>query len=261
MTKENVVLVTLLIVTLIAVSGIVAYTVQEEQNTEKQAEAIIEEVGGKKNIDKELEAKLEAIVDEALADVDSNSSYIKEGFKNINFEKALAALDAVGLKPEFVKRPYTLSGLSGKKIWVFTDIERAEKVEPYGLSAKAIFSQTKKQLQGYGIKVISQKEFLAIPDSQRLGLILYINISTQLPEEIDVVPISVSVGFMETVQLARSPEKFCLATTWEQSAIQMGVKEALPDVMTTVRDIVQVFINDYLAANPKETEGKSKNDK
>ena len=57
-------------------------------------------------------------------------------------------------------------------------------------NANAIFSQTKKQLQGYGIMAVSQKELLAIPDNQRLTLILYINISVQLIEEIDVVPIN-----------------------------------------------------------------------
>lgn len=263
MKKKNAVLVTLLVVTLIAVSGIVVYAVQAEQNTEKQVEAIIEEIGGNKNIDEELETKLEAIADEVLADVDFNSLSFEEDFDfiNINYEKSFAALDAVGLKPEWVNRPYCLSGLSDKKIWVAVDIERAARVEPYGLTAESVFNQTKKQLQGYGIKVISEKELLAIPDYQRLVLMLYINISTQLIEGTDVVPINTYVGFLETVQLARSPEKFCTATTWEKNVIQMGVREALPHVTTTVRDIVQVFINDYLAANPKEqpTKGEVKN--
>ena len=255
MIKKNVVFVTLLVATLIAVPAIVVCAIQAEQNTEKQVDAIIEEIGGNKNIDKKLAAKLESIADEFVADVDFNSLFA-EAFININFEKAFAALDSVGLKPEWVNRPYCLSGLSGKKIWVAVDIERAARVEPYGLTAELILHQTKKQLQDYGIKVISQKELQAIPDYQRLVLMLYINISTQLIEGIDVVPINTYVGFLETVQLARSPEKFCIATTWEKNVIQMGMREALPHVTTTVWDIVQVFINDYLTANPKKADEK-----
>lgn len=263
MKKKNIVLVTLLVATLIAVSAIVVYAVQAERNTEKQVDAIIEEIGESKNIDKELEAKLKSIAVEALANVDFNSLSFEEDFDfiNINFEKSFAALDAVGLKPEWVNRPYSLSGLTDKKILVAVEIERAARVEPYGLTAESIFDQTKKQLQGYGIKVISQKELQAIPDYQRLVLMLYINISAQLIEGIDIVPIYTSVEFLETVQLARSPEKFCIATTWKEGAIQMGEKKMLPHVTTTVRDIVQEFINDYLAANPKEqpTKGEVKN--
>lgn len=251
MKAKNVVLVTLFVATLIAVSGIVVYAVQAEQNTKKQVEAIIEEIGGTKKTDKELEAKLEAVADEVLANIDFSSLFVEEDFQNINFEKSFAALDAVGLKPEWVSRPYCLSGLSGKKILVAIDIERAARVEPYGLTAKAIFRQTQKQLQDYGIKVISQKELQAIPDYQRLVLGLYVNINAQLIEGIDIVPINTSIRFVEAVQLARSPEKFCVATTWQEETIQMGVKEALPQVATTVRDVVQVFINDYLAANPQ----------
>ncbi len=263
MKKKNIVLVTLLAATLIAVSAIVVYAVQAEQNTEKQVDAIIEEISGNKNLDKELGAKLEAIADEVLADFDFNSLSFEKDFDfiNINFEKSFAALDAVGLKPEWVNRPYCLSGLSDKKIWVAVDIERAARVAPYGLTAESVFNQTKKQLQGYGIKVISQKELQAIPDHQRLTLTLYINISTQLIDGIDIVPVYTSVEFWETVQLARNPEKFCIATTWKEGAIQMGEKKALLHITTTVRDIVQVFINDYLAANSKEqpTKGEVKN--
>ena len=254
MKKKNIVLVTLLVITLIAVSAIVVCAVQAERNTEKQVDTIIEEFSESKNIDKKLEAKLEAIVDEALANFDFNSLSFEEDFDfiNINFEKSFAALDSVGLKPEWMNRPYSLSGLTDKKIWVVVNIERAARVKPYGLTAESIFDQTKKQLQGYGIKVVSLKELRAIPDYQRLTLLLYINISIQVIEGIDFVPIYTSVEFWETVQLARSPEKFCMAATWKEGAIQMGEKKMLPHVTTTVRDIVQEFINDYLAANPKE---------
>jgi hypothetical protein len=70
---------------------------------------------------------------------------------------------------------------------------------------------------------------------------------------------SITVELHENVLLLREPKRVCLgATTWSKSG-QMVVGEGrIKDLRGYVKDFVNEFINDYLAANPKDHSTKKK---
>jgi hypothetical protein len=170
------------------------------------------------------------------------------GSQTSPFDKAFDAIEAIGLQRTFVKGSQRLSGLFGQELAVAVDIEREDRVTPFGLKKEAIQLQTERQLRSCGIRLRTRKDFQTHP--LKPVFVLYININAQVLDEYDIVPISTSVSFAETMMLARSPEKFCLAHTWYKNTIQMGPKEGLPEVAIAVRDLVQCFIEDYVSANP-----------
>lgn len=90
-----------------------------------------------------------------------------------------------------------------------------------------------------------------LPKSVQLPT-LYVNVNTVIFEEIGRASFSVEVRLIETAALYRN-STFCLAPIWEEGSVggcsTDGLKEAVRECL---RDHLDEFINDYLAANPKE---------
>jgi len=65
--------------------------------------------------------------------------------------------------------------------------------------------------------------------------------------------VNIQVEVRQYVMLYRNPKIWCSATTWINGRIIIcGVNKLRSLVRETVQDCVDEFINDYLAANPKE---------
>ena len=70
----------------------------------------------------------------------------------------------------------------------------------------------------------------------------------------------VHVQFRQTVFLERNPKTLVVAPTWSKGIIG-GAGDSLFVSYTrqAVSDLVDEFLNDYLAANPKESASKKRN--
>jgi len=89
-------------------------------------------------------------------------------------------------------------------------------------------------------------------------------LTIQIREEIGLAAYSISLSLDERVLLIRDPNKICFAKTWITGNVgTVGLSNLKDFVRESLRDYVDIFINDYLAANPKEqpVEEKDKNTK
>lgn len=145
-----------------------------------------------------------------------------------------------------------LQGLEG--VFVVVECIKPE-IEEYGLTKKALQTDTELQLRQYGIKVLTREELQSTPGGQNF----YINVNVVKVEERPVAAVSISVELKEDVLLLREPKRICCcAATWRRGcAVLVGLIK-IKDLREDVKDLVNEFINDYLAANPKEIEAQSK---
>ncbi len=90
--------------------------------------------------------------------------------------------------------------------------------------------------------------------------ILYINLNTTVDEERSHVAFSIRVELQEWAYLCKNGALFCDVPIWEKGG-GLGTCSliSLKDyVRECLRDIVDEFINDYLAANPKDRSSEKK---
>ncbi len=136
----------------------------------------------------------------------------------------------------------TLKALHGVRVLV--EYLRPEG-EKYGLTKEAIETDTELRLRQYGIKVLSREES---PDSY-----LYINVNTVVQEALPIAAVAVQVQFLQDVLLYRDLKTRVTATTWSKGINGLvGVNQLRDFSRENVKDLVDKFINDYLAVNPKK---------
>jgi len=81
-------------------------------------------------------------------------------------------------------------------------------------------------------------------------------------EERPLAAVTIIVELREAVFLLREPKRICIgASTWKRGRVWIVGLGRIRELRESVKDLVDEFINDYLAANPKESEAKSKNNK
>lgn len=142
-----------------------------------------------------------------------------------------------------------LRGLQGVMVLV---IPLKPDVEQLGLTREALQIQTELQLRQYGIKVLSEEEWRKMPGMPAL----IINCDTMFIEETPLVAFSVQTRLFETVTLLRDPTIKGQTPTWTRSHLGTVGRNKLQGVRDWLKDHVAEFINDYLAANPKQAPTK-----
>ncbi len=125
--------------------------------------------------------------------------------------------------------------------------------EQYGLTVQETQAQVELRLRQDGIKVLSK-----IESDRMVGRVfLYVNINTQkLPVYMgrEECPVSCGLELRQDVYLARDQAKFVGGVaTWGMSSVGLCSTNQLPKfIKTSIDNLLDHFINDYLAANPKE---------
>ena len=131
----------------------------------------------------------------------------------------------------------TLKGLHGVEVVV--ELLRPE-AEKYSLTREALQTDVELRLRQHGIRVNPG------------GPCLYINVNTLVDEQFGCAAVSVLVQLRQQAVLFFNPKTNCNVPTWERSSVGLFGLSKLRTVRETVQDFVDVFINDYLAANPKQ---------
>lgn len=159
---------------------------------------------------------------------------------------------ALSYKAILADKKEVLQGLEG----VSVSVEFIEpEVEKYGLTEQLLQTYTELQLRQYGIKVLTEEEWLSTPGCPRL----YVNLSVHTRDELPVAAAAIGVELLEGVLLLREPKRICGdASTWHTGSVVLVGLRGIKDIREVVKDLVSEFINDYLAANPKEIEAQSK---
>jgi hypothetical protein len=80
---------------------------------------------------------------------------------------------------------------------------------------------------------------------------VYVNVNAMFNERLRVYAVSVRLSLNQLVVLSRNPEVEIPAITWSSGHIVLVGSANLRDVRSPIRDLVDAFINDLLAANPK----------
>jgi hypothetical protein len=175
--------------------------------------------------------------------------FLKEYFLPFIPEPNMSQDEALALMQYNESPSNSLKGLRG--VTVAVELLHPE-AEEYGLTRKAIQTDSELRLRQNGIRVIPLNEYSTFDAT------LYINVGTVLSDEfpntdLRIAAVSIKVEVKQSVMLFRDPKIWRNATTWENGHIVLcEVSKLRSFVRETVQDCVDEFINDYLAANPKK---------
>lgn len=142
-----------------------------------------------------------------------------------------------------------LAGLQGVHV-VVEDFK--PEVEKYGFNREQYQTDAELRLRQNGIRVLSEEEQLLLADKTFLHII----VTPVILENGLSAAVGISVEFKEPVLLHRNPSIITFAITWDKGTILNVGLLRFNEIRGHVRDLVDQFINDYLAANPKDQPSK-----
>jgi hypothetical protein len=115
------------------------------------------------------------------------------------------------------------------------------------LTSDEVHTDVELKLRLAGIQVVDLKDFNSSSSSASI-----LNISVNVFSSSDGIwPISVNVGVMQPVLLERDRSILSYGETWGKFRLGRLEKSKIRNVRETIKDMVDQFINSYLAANPK----------
>jgi hypothetical protein len=142
----------------------------------------------------------------------------------------------------------TLKELQG--IGVAVENFNVPEVEKHGLTRQKLQTDVELRLRQHGIRVLSEKELFTTPGMPYLYVDVAFYIHSEIPLNSEYI---ISVKLKQRVFLARDLTKSCTASTWDKGGTLgiVGLDKVETTIRENVKDLVDEFINDYLAANPK----------
>jgi len=140
---------------------------------------------------------------------------------------------------------WALIWLKGVMVWV-KNID--PKIVPLGLTQEQVKTDVELRLRKAGIRVLTEKECRATMGHPYLSVSISIS-EIKISNDRVGYAYGIGVNLYETVMLARGFE--AIGSIWSVSSIGAFGKDANP-IPGSINDIVDKFINDYLAANPKK---------
>jgi hypothetical protein len=136
---------------------------------------------------------------------------------------------------------HTLRGLTGIYVGIGSNTEAAE----YGLGKEVLQTDVELQLRRYGVRVMSGEGVGRMPE-------LYVQATVKQDALLEgAIAVAVKVEFRQDVILLRDPTKHCAAVTWQDEVVMLVGTEGIRGVRDDLSDLLDRFINDYLAANPE----------
>lgn len=175
-----------------------------------------------------------------------NAKVIEIKTENVVPKPSTKLQEIAGTKQQynFVTEPQEiLAGLQGVGVIVEAFEPEAKK---YGLTEQAFHKLAESRLRQYGIKVLTGEQELQTPGRSYL----YISITPVIMEDVNFVAVSITVKLNELTILWRNPTSVVMATTWDTGQVTLVEKDDLDVLKENTRDLIDEFINAYLAANP-----------
>ena len=139
-----------------------------------------------------------------------------------------------------------LVGLQGVHVVVFVE-KMNPQAEKHGLTKAQIQSDVELRLRKAGVKVLTMIESIETPEMP----LLYVVPSILIMPDLNVCFVSIEVGLLERVTLASGVDKVP-GRIWSKGYMGTVGIDKITQIRGIVGDKVDIFINDYLAANPKK---------
>ena len=137
----------------------------------------------------------------------------------------------------------SLRGLQGVRVRV-EDID--PEAEQDSLTKSQIQMVVESEIRKAGIKVLTEEEWFSIPGSA----ILSVNVNTHKSSD-GPYSFNISLELVQRVASFRNPYFARLAPTWNTGSVGTVGASNLRNIYDSVKDMVDIFINDYLSVNPK----------
>ncbi len=138
-----------------------------------------------------------------------------------------------------------LVGLKGIHVGIG---EIGSELKKNGLTSDIIQVDAELELRKFGIKVLTEEEWIREKGKPSL----YVHL-TCFADSSSKFTGTVYIQLSEQVMLARRPEISVLGSTW--SRLVTFANADSNNIREVTKQVIDIFINDYLAANPKEPEG------
>ena len=85
--------------------------------------------------------------------------------------------------------------------------------------------------------------------------VFYVNVNIGIDEEVGDAAVNINLQVVQPAFLPRERDiVFGDATTWQNGCVFLCELSKITGVIESVKNRVDIFINDYLEANPKQTE-------
>ena len=134
-------------------------------------------------------------------------------------------------------RRVPLSGLTGVYLVFANPSPGAQREGPADQTLRA---EAESKLQGAGIRLLSEAQWSSTSGSPALHVVVSV---TKIPLGI--------YAFVVNVELQQEIAPRTLAVTWRTHRVGVLRAARLPDVRGIVRDRIDQFVTDFLAANPQ----------
>ena len=141
-----------------------------------------------------------------------------------------------------IKERRTLKGIEG----IYVKIEIEDELLDEGLSKDQVKTDIEEKLQERDIEVRSLDEYLSFPNSARLDL----NCVGYKHNKGDFHFFSDMNIIKNVISEDEDSDKIILKITW--SKLEMGKSPDLKDIRSSIKDLTDQFINDYLSVNSKK---------
>jgi hypothetical protein len=154
------------------------------------------------------------------------------------FSKVVYSASQIGIE--------SLRGLEGLSV-VIGSISPVLQGE---ITKEQIQTDVELKLRMAGIKIVPEQESVGIPGKPNL----YVTITAKSLslESLGIFPISISLQLYQGVYLQRNPNILVGVPTWERITVGAVGKKRVGMLRDEVRDLVDIFINDFLSVNPKK---------
>ncbi|MFC1651204.1 hypothetical protein ACFL2X_06495 [Candidatus Latescibacterota bacterium] len=142
---------------------------------------------------------------------------------------------------------HNIESLRGLKGIMMAIEDLKPDIEEDGLSQEKIQTDVELKLRLAGIIVLDDNGWLNEPGQPYL----YVNINSKKNNAAGIYAFNIGVSLKQNVIIARVPELLISTETWQAENVgYISVKNAA-GMRDLIKDVVDIFINDFLAVNTK----------
>lgn len=157
------------------------------------------------------------------------------------FISCIFSFSALGIGDTEISRS-SLKGIKSVTLYINTTQEAIDN----GLSVYSIQTDIELKLRQLGIKVADSETEKINSDA-----ILYIQIQTYKPAKLDIYAFNIYIEIEQIAKISKT-KTLISAGTWSNTATGIAGINIMPDLIRkSTNDLVDTFLNAYLAANQK----------
>ena len=166
------------------------------------------------------------------------------------FIHPLISYSQEGPTEEWIKtRREKLKGIEG----VYVLIESLPPVtKELGITKELVKTEVELKLRLAGIRIDSREELLKVATTATTYLYVNLNTISYTVGGVNIYAFNISISLSDKVHIARN-SMYTLAETWRDGILMISTKDnGLRKIREGLKRLLDTFLNDYLAVNPKK---------